>query len=169
MEQQRITLRKYLQEDYTSFKQLVQDDELMIYISGKGLTEQATQIKFKAIIETNEKESDLGFFRVLNEKGTYLGHCKLEPHTDDKSVLEIGYILKKENWRKGLGTTICTKLLSLAASSYPNLDVIAIIDPENIASRKLLEKFGFESYFIGIEDELPTEKLILKSSRSTSD
>lgn len=164
MEEQRITLRKYAQEDYDIFKNLVQDDELMIYISGKGLTEKATRTKFNAIIETNEKESELGFFKVLNNEGKYIGHCKLEPHTNDNSVLEIGYILKKENWRKGLGTTICSKLLSLAVNSYPNFDVIAIIDPENLASRKLLEKFGFKSYFIGIEDDLPTEKLILKST-----
>lgn len=163
MEKQRITLLKYLQEDYNTFKNLVQDDELMFYISGKGLTEKETVNKFNAIIETNEKKSELGFFKVLNQEGSYLGHCKLEPHTNDNSVLEIGYILKKENWRKGLGTNICTKLLSLAANSFPNLDIIAIIDPENLASRKLLEKFGFKSYFIGVEDNLPTEKLILKS------
>lgn len=91
-----------------------------------------------------------------------MGHSKLEPHINDNSVIEIGYILKKENWRKGLGITICTKLLSLATKSYLNLDVIAIIVPKNLASRKLLEKFGFKSYSIGVEDDLPTEKLIFK-------
>jgi hypothetical protein len=40
--------------------------------------------------------------------------------------------------------------------------VIGIIDPDNAASRQLLTKFGFQSYFVGIEDEVATEKLILK-------
>lgn len=162
MDKQRITLLKYIQEDYTNFKELVQNDELMFYILWRGLTEEETLTKFNTIIKTNEKESELGFFRVLNEEGTYLGHSKLEPHINDNSVIEIGYILKKENWRKGLGITICTKLLSLATKSYLNLDVIAIIVPKNLASRKLLEKFGFKSYSIGVEDDLPTEKLIFK-------
>jgi len=39
---------------------------------------------------------------------------------------------------------------------------MAVIDPDNVASRKLLEKFNFESYWKGIENDLPTEKLLLK-------
>ncbi|MNL68026.1 hypothetical protein D3C87_1926870 [compost metagenome] len=57
---------------------------------------------------------------------------------------------------------ICTKLLSLAEELFSTVDIIGIIDPDNAASKRLLEKFGFKSYFIGIEDDLPTEKLILK-------
>jgi len=76
--------------------------------------------------------------------------------------LEIGYLLKEAFWGKGYGTMVCIKLLSLAEQRWPTEDVIGIIDPENMASKKLLEKFGFKRYFIGVEDDLPTEKLILK-------
>lgn len=43
------------------------------------------------------------------------------------------------------------------------MDVIAIIDTENEASRKLLCKNGFESYFRGMEDGKFSEKFILKN------
>ncbi|MNY67982.1 hypothetical protein D3C86_2056730 [compost metagenome] len=62
----------------------------------------------------------------------------------------------------GYGSLICAKLIALADKMFPETDIIGVIDPENTASKKLLEKFGFTSYFIGMEDELSMEKLILK-------
>ena len=86
----------------------------------------------------------------------------MEWYKPDETQLEIGYMLKEEFWGKGYGTMICSELLSLADTVLAKKDIIGIIDPENAASKKLLEKFGFQSYFVGIEDDLPTEKLILR-------
>lgn len=77
-------------------------------------------------------------------------------------MLEIGYLLKDAFWRKGFGTKICEKLLERAKEIAPNDNIIGVIDPDNIASRRLLEKFGFKSYFVGEEDGIPTEKLVLR-------
>ena len=57
---------------------------------------------------------------------------------------------------------ICNELISSAENNFPTHEIIAVIDPDNIASRKLLEKFNFESYWKGIENDLPTEKLKMK-------
>ena len=40
-----------------------------------------------------------------------------------------------------------------------------LIHPENKASKRLLEKFGFQSYFIGEENGIPTEKLLLQKGK----
>ncbi len=157
-----ITLKKYQIEDFDAYHQLVSDDDVMKYISGKGLTESQAKEKFHSILTVNKHEVELGTFKILNSANIFIGDCKLERYKHDQSILEIGYILKREFWKMGYGTVICEKLLQLAKDFDPNLKVIGIIDPENIASRKLLEKFGFESFFVGIEDDLPTEKLMLK-------
>ncbi len=57
---------------------------------------------------------------------------------------------------------ICEHLLVESKEKFPDLQVMAVIDPDNVNSRKLLEKFNFESYWKGIENDLPTEKLLLK-------
>lgn len=158
-----LKYQKYQEFDYELFKSLVQDDELMFYITGHALSETQTRKKFDEILSINLKDKHLGYFKVLNQEDEFLGDCKLEFNIKDNTQLELGYILKKQHWRKGIGTHICQYLLSQASTYYPDLDLIAIIDPENIASKTLLEKFNFKSYFIGIEDDLPTEKLILKS------
>ena len=158
----KIVLKKYKASDFEIYKILVSDDEQMKYISGKGLTENEARNKFDRILHINSKEPELGYFKVLNPDNEYIGDCKLERYKHDNSILEIGYLLKKEFWRQGFGSEICNNLLVKANKFYPQLDMIGIIDPDNKASKKLLAKFGFKSYFLGVEENRPTEKLLLK-------
>ncbi len=164
MEKSKITYIKYTAPDFSIFETLVYDDDIMRYISGQALSEKQARNKFDSILGINGQEENLGYFKVYDANGDFLGDCKLERHKQDSSKLEIGYILKKNYWGQGYGIQLCTAMLTLANDFYPNHDIIGIIDPDNIASKRLLEKFEFESFFIGMEDELPTEKLILKRS-----
>lgn len=159
-----LTFKKYTPEDFMLFKELVKDDEIMKYISGKGLTAEQAEKKFASILDINT-DPLLGYFKVIDpESQLFLGDCKLVNYKKDPTVFEIGYLLQKEFWRKGLGTKICESMLAMANHIDPNKDVVGIIDPDNAASRQLLTKFGFQRFFIGIEDDIATEKLILKRS-----
>ncbi len=157
-----LQLIPYTPNDFAIFHSLVKEDAVMRYVSGQGLTEEQAQEKFASILEVNAQDPMLGYFKIYNATGAYLGDGKMEWNKRDRTQLEIGYILKESYWGKGYGTQICSELLALAARTYPTTSIIGIIDPANIASKKLLEKFGFKSYFIGIEDGLPTEKLMLE-------
>lgn len=162
MNSDQLTFKKYTEADFDSFYAMVQQDDVMKYISGAGLTEVQARSKFRSILELNRDEDTLGSFMVYNEAEIFIGDGKLVKYKHDASLLEIGYILKSTFWQKGYGTMICRKILSLADELFPEKDIVGLIDPENIASKKLLEKFGFRSYFLGMEDDLPTEKLLLK-------
>ncbi|NPE45619.1 GNAT family N-acetyltransferase [Sphingobacterium prati] len=157
-----LEFKKYMPEDFTLFKELVKDDVIMKYISGKGLTPEQAKKKFTSILDINA-DPLLGYFKVIDSASQlFLGDCKLVNYRKDPTVFEIGYLLKKEFWRKGLGTKICESLLAMAQDIDANKNVVGIIDPANIASKQLLTKFGFQSFFIGVEDDISTEKLILK-------
>ena len=158
----KIRFEKYKPTDFNNFFKLVQDDEVMKYISGKGLNEEQANHKFTSILEKGEADENLGFFKVYDENDNLLGDCKLVYNKHIENSLEIGYLLKKEFWRKGFSSMICEHLLAESKEKFPDLQVMAVIDPDNVASRKLLEKFNFESYWKGIENDLPTEKLLLK-------
>lgn len=158
-----LSFIKYTPEDFQIYCNLVKDDEQMKYISGQGLTTEQAEKKFTSILQINADDPLLGYFKVMDaERQLFLGDCKLVHYKNDPTVFEIGYLLQKEYWRKGLGTRICTHLLALANNIDAEKHVVGIIDPDNSASRQLLTKFGFESFFIGQEDGLATEKLILK-------
>lgn len=157
-----ISLTRYSETDFDTYYSLVKRDDVMKYITEKGLTDEQAKTKFNSIMQINAAENPLGYFRVYNADGSCIGDCKLVRYKKDPSVLEIGYLLKSEFWRMGYGSLICRELLALADQTAPSTDIIGLIDPENTASKKLLEKHGFTSCFLGIEDGLSTEKLILR-------
>lgn len=157
-----LKFEKYTGEDFPLFKELVKDDEIMQYISGKGLTPEEAQKKFAYILKINE-DPQLGYFKVYDAvTNVFLGDCKLVEYRRDTSVFEIGYLLQRQFWQKGIGSRICNAMLELAYELDPGKNVVGIIDPANKASRQLLMKFGFKSFFAGEEEGIATEKLILE-------
>ncbi len=156
-----ITMSKYNPEDFLTFRSLVDDDDVMKYVSGEALSEEKAKAKFTSILYVNRTQDSLGYFKVYNDQNVFIGDCKLEKYRHDNTLLEIGYILKKEFWGKGYGSLICKELLLLAEKSEPDMNIIGNIDPENIASNRLLEKFGFSSYTTATIDGMITESLML--------
>jgi ribosomal-protein-alanine N-acetyltransferase len=158
-----LAFKKYSAEDFSDYHNLVKQDDMMQYITGKGLSEIDARKRFDFILDLGQQHNALGYFQVLDTgNGQIIGDCKLVFYKKDRHVFEIGYLVRKEHWKKGMGTKICEYLLSLASTIDKKNDVIAVIHPENIASRKLLEKFDFETYFKGNENGSTIEKLILK-------
>lgn len=157
-----ITCEKYRSDDFETYHSLVESDRVMRYITGKGLSEATARTTFERFLNINQLNPHLGYFKVIDSQtGAHIGECKLVNYKKDESVFEIGYLVKEQLWGKGYGTLICERMLALASSVDPNKHIVGIIDPANTASKRLLEKFGFVSFFTGTEDGLPTEKLIL--------
>ncbi|MEL7465508.1 MAG: GNAT family N-acetyltransferase [Pseudomonadota bacterium] len=56
--------------------------------------------------------------------------------------IEVGYILKRSAWGKGYATEACERLLQFGFEHSPLDYIVATIDPENSASRRVLLKSG---------------------------
>lgn len=156
-----LKFEKYLPSEFDDYFKIVSDDEVMKYITGKGLSVSQAKTKFDSLMELNQKEEKLGYFKVSLDSN-HIGSSKVERYRKDESLFEIGYILNKEFWGKGLATKIAQEMIRRAHQVDDSKDIIGIIDPENTGSRKILEKLGFQTYFKGIEDNMETEKLILR-------
>ena len=60
----------------------------------------------------------------------------------DPADPEIIYALAKRYWRQGYATELVPSLLAFALRRCELQRVIATIDPENIASRRIVERAG---------------------------
>lgn len=59
--------------------------------------------------------------------------------------LELGYWFYKEYWGKGIANLLARTIVEYAFTKFPNLNrIVAVTDPDNIASQKVLKKIGFE-------------------------
>lgn len=157
----KLSYIKFEEEDFDIYHKIVNSDSVMKYIIGSASTLERSTNRFKEILSANASHQLGGYFKVF-DKSQIIGLAKLENYTKEENTIEVGYILMEEFWGMGYGSTICKDLVLFARQNELAKFVIGIIDPQNIASKKILMKAGLESYFIGEENDLPTEKLRLK-------
>ena len=68
----------------------------------------------------------------------------IEDQLPDGEV-EIGYFLKRTAWGNGYATEAAQRTLQFAFEGSPLEEVVAVIDPNNSDSKRVLEKIGFLS------------------------
>jgi ribosomal-protein-alanine N-acetyltransferase len=78
----------------------------------------------------------------LKADGRAIGAVQLQPESGHKASLH--YELSRDYWGRGLATEAVSALLTWGLREDPSLEVIeASTSPENLRSRRLLEKLGF--------------------------
>ncbi len=163
LESERLTLRKCTPADLPSFLDLATRDEVMKYITGKGLTASEARKRFAANLEVNTLDPDYGFFMACSKNGETIGYGKLVKYTEGE--YEAGYSLHPDHWGKGYATEILDTLIRYASADRNIRSLMAKITPANTASRKVLEKKGFVSYLLEYGDEGGTEYFRLELGR----
>ena len=83
------------------------------------------------------------FALVPREGGAMIGSCTLFAIDAQNRRAEMGYILAREAWGKGLMHEALTALLDWGFGPLGLHRVEADVDPRNVASVKSLERLGF--------------------------
>ena len=78
------------------------------------------------------------------DNGEFLGCCALEPHVNDADTLEIGYWLGEPNWNRGYATEAAHALIDMAFRTRDIAHIDARCRVTNIASRRVIQKCGFQ-------------------------
>ena len=142
MKSERLIFKKFKKEDFPLYFQLTGNEQVMKMISGKALSKEEALQRFENILILNKKVKELGYFIVKSiHDGSFIGLAKIVLHENKEA--EIGYSLLPENWGKGYGSEISRALVKEAKHFDFIESLVAIIDPENIASKKILEKSHF--------------------------
>lgn len=89
-------------------------------------------------LEKFSGNDDYKFFRELTSNN------ELMEMNYGRIFTDIEYSLLPQYWHKGYGTEIAQHLLNLVKDKTSINVVTATIDPNNIGSRKILLKLGFE-------------------------
>jgi RimJ/RimL family protein N-acetyltransferase len=56
--------------------------------------------------------------------------------------IEVGYILKQSAWGRGIATEACRRLLKFGFEVLALDEIVAVTDPDNAASQRVLQKCG---------------------------
>lgn len=154
-----LKLLKFQEDDFDSYYSLVSNNNVMAQITERAIPYDEAKTNFQKLIKRNEKYRKFGSYKIydcLNKAFVGLGH--LTVNEDQVSEAEIGYMLLPEHWGKGYGTETAKKLIEIA-NQLDLKSIKAIIDPENIPSKRILSNLGFVSQEYCEIDGLPGEIL----------
>ena len=80
---------------------------------------------------------------LLRDGNDVIGDCGLlEKLIDGRQETELVYFLQKRFWGQGLATEAARMVLQHGLSDLKLSRVVALIDPENIASERVAQKIG---------------------------
>lgn len=93
---------------------------------------------------TQKEEGRNGVFRAIVVDGKYVGNISVEKKEDVYCKdAEIGYLLLTEDWSKGIMTEAVKQICEMAFEALDIIRITGLVDDENMASRRVLEKNGF--------------------------
>ncbi|MEN5233147.1 GNAT family N-acetyltransferase [Sphingobacterium faecium] len=154
---------KFKSQDFNEYFQLVSDASVMEMITERAIPMDEARIDFEQLMEDNKLNDNFGHFKILTASSNeFVGLAKLVLNEENKVEAELGYMILPLYWGKGIASHVARKLIGHAKQQESLEKVVAIIDPRNIPSRKILINNGFVSEEFKDFDGLPGEILALE-------
>ncbi|MEL7542420.1 MAG: GNAT family N-acetyltransferase [Pseudomonadota bacterium] len=161
LETSRLTLRPVGMTDAANLERTLCDAEVMRYV-GKPLTPAALEA-FMPTLTRRAAGGALGIWIASRkDTGMVIGDGILLPLpidaddteweflADQKELppreVEVGYILRREAWGQGYATEICERLLTFGFANLAVDEIVAVTDPANAASMRVLTKSGMTNH-----------------------
>lgn len=98
---------------------------------------------YSRVMEHRESGATLQFVIVLRESGRPIGTLAVFHFEQSVGSAEVGYVLGREHWGKGLMKEALAALVGFAFETLGLKRLEAELDPRNAASAKVLERVGF--------------------------
>lgn len=144
LETERLLLRRVTTDDVNEVFELRSNPETMKYIPRPLVKNNEEALEHIAMIE-EKIVANLGINWGITLKDNprllgIIGYYRMQPENHRS---EIGYILLPEFHGKGIITEAVNTLIKYGFNDLKLHSIEAVIDPENYASEKVLQKCGF--------------------------
>jgi [ribosomal protein S5]-alanine N-acetyltransferase len=146
LETERLLLRHLRMEDLDDLAALSTDPDFTRFFGGPRPLEQARE-RARVYLERVIVEYDTigyGFYATIYKpEERFIGRCGLLTQIiDGITYVEVAYGIAPAYWGRGLATEAATAIKEYAFRRFGFPRLISIVDPENIASRRVAEKNG---------------------------
>ena len=145
METERAILTLLTHRDFTDVLDMFNDPDTSTYI--RHLHRRSVE-DYKAVLlaRLDQIKHKVGFHWVarLKETGIFVGAVNISP-IPGTAKMQLGFQLKKEFWNKGFATELAGKALEAGLKEKRISPIYGVFEKDNVASRRVLEKLGFEA------------------------
>jgi ribosomal-protein-alanine N-acetyltransferase len=136
--------------DIPAVYEIVSDPEVMRFLPDDVTSIDELKELFEWLLDCYQKNSPGNLIKltegvVWKETGTLIGWCGLGPLDFDPDEIEIFFGLAKEYWNRGIAFEAARDMLQYGFEIVGLNRIVAVADPENIASVKLIEKLDIKA------------------------
>ncbi|MCX6649670.1 MAG: GNAT family protein [Candidatus Bathyarchaeota archaeon] len=141
----RLALREYSVSDLGELQSLLSNEEVM-HFSGLDLTKSKKNSESEALWFRQLRLSGSGIRWVitLQGDGRYIGDIGYLNHVKEHQRAEVSYKLSRRHWGRGIMSEAMVAVLRCGFEVMSLNRVEAMVNKENEASLRLLEKHGFQ-------------------------
>ena len=146
-ETERLILRLLDENDIEAIYAMRSDEDVMRFIrEPQNRNESANWVE---LVSSRWEKEQIGFCAIIEKSsGEFTGWCGLW-QLKETDELEIGYAVAKKFWGKGLATEAAIRFLSYGFEKLEPEKIVAVAQPENVASRRVMEKLGMSYDYTG--------------------
>jgi RimJ/RimL family protein N-acetyltransferase len=144
LESERLVLREFREEDLKAIHRYASDPEVVRFMPWGPNTEEDTAGFLRRAIEYQSKDPRTHYeiAITLKEGGHLIGGCGIRASNLELREGDFGYCLNRDHWGRGYATETALRLLRYGFEDLKLHRLYATCDPENIGSRRVLEKIG---------------------------
>ncbi|XOJ00038.1 GNAT family N-acetyltransferase [Paenibacillus polymyxa] len=164
---ERLVLRSLRQSDYSTLSELFSDPQVIRYVNRGS---QPTPIRARRLLNqirsSSAKLNSLHYGICWRGKEQVIGITSFQHWNDQNGTAQIGYILNRSCWGRGVATEAVQRLLQFGFDDLHLWRVEARCYEANVSSQRVLSKIGMSyerslpSFELHDEDDEESESLM---------
>lgn len=146
LETERLILRRFTPEDAADNYRIYTDPENMRFMGRQPDSVEFERYHLQRHIDNYYERHGFGLWAaVLKENGRLIGRCGLiYQQIEETQEVEVSYLIDRPYWGRGLATEAARAVVRLGFERYGFPRIVAVINPENIASVRVAQKLGMK-------------------------
>ncbi|WJM07393.1 GNAT family N-acetyltransferase [Paenibacillus sp. PK1-4R] len=164
---ERLVLRSLRQSDYSTLSELFSDPQVIRYVNrGSQPTPTRARRLLNQIRSSSAKLDSLHYGICWRGKEQVIGITSFQHWNDQNGTAQIGYILNRSCWGRGVATEAVQRLLHFGFDDLHLWRVEARCYEANVSSQRVLSKIGMSyerslpSFGLHDEDDEESESLM---------
>ncbi len=138
----RTIIREFAKEEEHLILKLFEDRQVTRYTGQR--TMQEVKSIFQNMFVDYKLSSNIGRWAIINRSdGEFMGTCMIVEARPELPLMEIGFLLAKKYWGRGIATEVVKTLVDHGFYAAGLSELYAITYSEHKASQRVLNKCGF--------------------------
>src|ERR1700733_12773121 len=139
----RFCIREFSTTDETTYLSLFDDKEVTLHLPKR--TRYENMQLFRETFKEYIQKKVLGRWGMFNNGDEeFIGICLLRPYLNNPLQVELGYVLSKKFWGKGIAGEMAQIMVAYAFTHTNIPEIVAVTTLQNVGSQKVLIKAGLE-------------------------